>query len=67
VKTQPFEMRVGLERIHRLALTYSETELNELFVIAGSSGYLEVAANQGNAAKITGCGTGAPVELELPA
>jgi S-adenosylmethionine hydrolase len=67
VKTQPFELRVGLERIHRLALTYSETELNELFVIAGSSGYLEVVANQGNAAKITGCGTGAPVELELPA
>ncbi|HXP85070.1 MAG TPA: SAM-dependent chlorinase/fluorinase [Bryobacteraceae bacterium] len=67
VKTQPFELRVGLERIHRLALTYSETELGEVFVIAGSSGYLEVAANQGDAAKITGCGVGAPVELEVPA
>jgi S-adenosyl-L-methionine hydrolase (adenosine-forming) len=67
VKTQPFELRVGLERIHRLALTYSETELGEVFVIAGSSGYLEVAANQADASKITGCGVGTPVELQVPA
>jgi S-adenosyl-L-methionine hydrolase (adenosine-forming) len=67
VKTQPFELRIGLERIHRLALTYSETELGEVFVIEGSSGYLEVAANQGNASKITGCSVGAPVELDVPA
>jgi S-adenosylmethionine hydrolase len=67
IKTQPFEMRVGLERIHRLALTYSETEIGDLFVIVGSSGYLEVAANQRSAAQLTGCGVGAPVELALPA
>lgn len=67
VKIQPFELRVGMERIHRLALTYSETNLGEMFVIAGSSGYLEIAANQGDAAEITGCGAGAAVELDLPA
>ncbi len=65
VKTRPIELRVGLERIHRLALTYAETGIGELFAIAGSSGYIEVAANQASAAKRLGCGSGAPVELEI--
>jgi S-adenosylmethionine hydrolase len=65
VKTRPIELRVGLERITRLALTYAETAIGELFVIVGSSGYLEVAVNQGSATKILGCGAGSPVELEM--
>lgn len=65
VKTRPIELRVGLERIHRLALTYSETALGELSAIVGSGGYIEVAANQNSAAKLLGCGVGAPVELEI--
>lgn len=65
VKARPFELRVGLERIHRLALTYAETAIGEQFVIVGSSGYLEIAANQASAAKLLGCGAGAPVELEI--
>jgi S-adenosyl-L-methionine hydrolase (adenosine-forming) len=65
VKTRPIELRVGLEHIHRLALTYSEAAIGELFAIVGSSGYIEVAANQASAAKLLGCGAGAPVELEI--
>ncbi len=65
VKTRPFELRVGLQRIRRLALTYSETAIGEVFAIVGSSGYLEIAANQASAAKLLGCSAGAPVELEL--
>jgi S-adenosyl-L-methionine hydrolase (adenosine-forming) len=65
VKTKPFELRVGLEKIHRLALTYAETAIGEMFVIVGSSGYLEIAANQTSAAKLLGCGAGAPVELDI--
>jgi S-adenosylmethionine hydrolase len=65
VKTRPMEMRVGLERIRRLALTYSETAIGEVFAIVGSSGYIEVAANQASAAETLGCGAGAPVELEI--
>jgi S-adenosylmethionine hydrolase len=65
VKTRPIELRVGLERVRRLALTYAETEIGEVFVIIGSSGYLEVAANQDSAAKTLGSGAGAPVELEM--
>jgi len=65
VMKQPIEMRAGLERITRLARTYAETALGELFAIVGSSGYLEVAVNQGSAAKMLGVGTGSPVELEI--
>jgi S-adenosylmethionine hydrolase len=65
VKTRPLELRVGVERVRRLALTYAETEIGEVFVIVGSSGYLEVAANQDSAAKTLGSGAGAPVELEI--
>jgi len=31
----------------------------------GSSGYLEVATNQGSVAKALGCGAGSPVELVI--
>ena len=65
VKTRPFEMRAGTVRIRRLALNYAETEIGELFVIAGSSGYLEIAANQASAASRLGCSAGAAIELEL--
>jgi S-adenosylmethionine hydrolase len=65
IKTKPFEVRVGREKIHRLALNYAETEIGDLFVIVGSSGHLEIAANQASAAERLGCGAGAPLELEL--
>jgi hypothetical protein len=65
INARPFEMRVGNQRIHRLALTYAETNIGDLCVIVGSSGYLEIAANQGSAASLLGCSAGAPVELDL--
>ncbi len=63
VRKRPFDLNVGLEKISRLALTFSECGVGELCVIIGSSGYLEVAANQGSAAKTLGCAAGSPVEL----
>jgi S-adenosyl-L-methionine hydrolase (adenosine-forming) len=65
VKTRPFEVRVRKAKIHRLALNYAETELGELFLIVGSSGYLEIGANQASAAQKLKCGTAAPVDLEI--
>jgi S-adenosylmethionine hydrolase len=59
------ELRAGLERINKLARTFAETGIGELFAIVGSSGYVEVAVNQGSAAKMLGVGTGSPVELEI--
>jgi len=65
IKTRPFEMRSGTQRIHRLALTYTDAAVGELFVIVGSSGYLEIAANQKPAASLLSSGAGTPVELDL--
>jgi S-adenosylmethionine hydrolase len=65
VTGRAFEIRIGNEVIRRLALTFSEAEIGELVTIVGSSGYLEIAANQASAAKILGCGARTPVELEL--
>ena len=65
LETRPFEMSVGTRKIHRLALHYSETDAGEIFLIAGSSSYFEVAANQASAARLLGCGSGAPCDLTL--
>jgi len=65
VEKRPFEMAVGLETVRRLARNYAECGPGELFVIGGSSGYLEISSSQASAAKILGCGVGAPVELRI--
>ncbi len=61
----PFELAVGLTKVNRVANNYAECGPGEVFLIAGSSGYFEVSASQASAAKILGCGAGAPVELTL--
>jgi S-adenosyl-L-methionine hydrolase (adenosine-forming) len=65
VRMKPFEFAVGTQHLTELALTYAEMPVGEPFVIVGSSGYLEVSANQGSAARILGCGAGAPCELTI--
>jgi S-adenosylmethionine hydrolase len=65
VRTHAFALKVGLQVITRLALTFSECEAGELFIVVGSSGYLEVARSQGSAAQALGCGPGSPVELTI--
>src|SRR5580704_4468147 len=63
IQTRPFELNIGLQIVTRMALTFTDGAPGDLFVLVGSSGYLEVATNQGSAAKALGCGTGSPVEL----
>jgi S-adenosylmethionine hydrolase len=65
VCSRPFEALIGAARISRFASTFAEGQTGEPLLIAGSSGYFEVAVNQGSAAKLLGCGTGAPVDLTL--
>ncbi|MBC8164427.1 MAG: SAM-dependent chlorinase/fluorinase [Bryobacteraceae bacterium] len=65
IGTRPFELEAGPRRISRLALNYSETESGEPFAIVGSSGFIEIAINQGSAAAFIGCGPGAPVDLSI--
>jgi S-adenosylmethionine hydrolase len=65
ITIRPFEMSVGTRKIDRLAHHYAEMSAGEIFLIAGSGGYFEVAANQASAAKLLGCGLGAPCDLTL--
>ncbi len=65
LRTHAFSLKVGLQSINRLALTFSECAPGELCAIVGSSGYLEVAASQGSAAEVLGSGAGSPVELAI--
>jgi hypothetical protein len=65
VRTHAFALQAGLKAITRLALTFSECAPGELFVIVGSSGYLEVATSQGSAAEALGCSAGSPVDLTI--
>ena len=58
-------MVIGPQETSVLARTYSECGPGELFVIVGSSGYLEVSVSQGSAAKKIGCESGALAELLL--
>jgi S-adenosylmethionine hydrolase len=65
IAEQAFEVAIGFRVIEKLARSYSEMPVGELFAIVGSSGYLEISANQDSAARLLGCETGAPVELRL--
>jgi S-adenosylmethionine hydrolase len=62
---RPFEMAVGLRRVNVLAHNYAERGPGELFLIVGSAGYYEISVGQASAAKLLGCGAGAPLELTL--
>jgi S-adenosylmethionine hydrolase len=62
---KPFEMAIGTRRITRMARNYADAGHGDIFVILGSSGYYEVAANQAPAAKLLGCAAGAPCDLTL--
>jgi S-adenosylmethionine hydrolase len=65
LRTHSFSLKAGRHAITRLALTFSDCAPGELCVIVGSSGYLELVANQGSAAQALGCGAGSPVELTI--
>jgi S-adenosylmethionine hydrolase len=55
---------VGGERIAGLSRTFSEVQPGEWVVYIGSSGYLEIAVRQGNAASQIHVDVGDPVEIE---
>ena len=63
LEKQNFSMQLGPRHIEILVRNYTESSPGELFLIVGSSGYLEVSVNQGSAAKVIGCQTGAPADL----
>jgi S-adenosyl-L-methionine hydrolase (adenosine-forming) len=64
-KPPAFKIVVGSREITEIHSTYAEGSPGEVFGILGSMGYLEIAANRGAAAQITGAGKGAEVSIVL--
>ena len=65
VKTSPIELRIAGRKLRRFALTYSDATPGELVVLVGSSGYLEISANQGSAAQMLSARAHTPLEIEF--
>jgi hypothetical protein len=61
----PFKMLVGKREITEIHSNYAEGVPGEVFVIAGSMGYLEIAANRASAAQIIGAGKGSDVNVTV--
>ena len=60
-----FSLAIGPRHITVMAHNYAQCGPGELFLICGSTGYLEASVSQGSAAKLIGCETGAPAELTI--
>lgn len=57
------KMQVGTQAVSRLVDTFARGNAGEPIAYIGSSGYLEIAINKGNAARTLAVGRGAPVVL----
>lgn len=58
-------LQVGGKRVEKLAQTFAQGAAGEPIAIVGSSGFLEIAVNKGNAARALGVNRGAEITLEL--
>lgn len=54
-------LQVGSHTVTRLVPTFASGNAGEAVAFVGSSGYIEIAVNKGNAAKTLGVGRGTPV------
>jgi S-adenosylmethionine hydrolase len=60
-----FTIRVGNAAVTKIVPTFAQGAAGETFAIIGSSGYIEICVNKGNAARTVGAGRGAEVTVEL--
>ena len=60
-----FKIVVGSREVTELHNAYAEAAPGEVFGILGSMGFLEIAANRGAAAQLTGAGKGSDVSIIL--
>jgi S-adenosyl-L-methionine hydrolase (adenosine-forming) len=56
--------QIGTHSVSRLVETFANANTSEPIAYFGSSGYVEIAVNKGNAAKMLGLGRGAAVTLQ---
>ena len=57
------QLQVGNQLVTRLVPTFAVGNAGEAIAYVGSSGYIEIAVNKGNASKTLGIGRGTPVVL----
>jgi S-adenosylmethionine hydrolase len=60
-----FKITIGKREVTEIKSVYAEGGPGEVFGILGSMGYLEISANRGAAAQITGAGKGSEVSIVL--
>jgi len=59
------KLQIGGKRVEQFTRSFAQGPAGEPIAILGSSGFLEIAVNQGNAARALGVSRGAEVTLEL--
>jgi S-adenosyl-L-methionine hydrolase (adenosine-forming) len=64
LKAGKVDLQIGTHPVSRLVETFALGNSGEAVAYIGSSGYVEVAVNKGNAARTLGLGRGAAVTLE---
>jgi S-adenosyl-L-methionine hydrolase (adenosine-forming) len=60
-----FTIHAGKTDIRKILPTFASGAAGEAFAIVGSSGYLELCVNKGNASRVLGIGRGAEVTVQL--
>jgi S-adenosyl-L-methionine hydrolase (adenosine-forming) len=60
-----FKITVGTREVTEMRNAYAEGAPGEVFGVLGSMGFLEIAANRGAAAQLTGAGKGTDVNIIL--
>ena len=60
-----FKLRVGNSEVSKFVQTFAQGAGQEAFALIGSSGFVEIAVNRGNAAKALGAQRGAEITVEL--
>ncbi|OLE84972.1 MAG: hypothetical protein AUG07_05460 [Acidobacteria bacterium 13_1_20CM_2_60_10] len=61
LKSGTLKMQVNGKEVKRLVETFAQGEPGEPVALVGSSGFIEIAVNKGNAARVVGAGRGAAV------
>ena len=61
LKSGTLRMQVNGKEVKRLVETFAQGEPGEPVALVGSSGFIEIAVNKGNAARVVGAGRGAAV------
>lgn len=65
VSTGRFRIQIGRRIVNTFHHAYAEARPGQIFVVFGSSGFIELSANQADAAKMLGVKAGFPITLRL--